>query len=88
MIILLGVGGRLTVKHDVSLRKVLPHSGPGYRSRDKGVSPCRDAETTQPLELCDDSSLLMRSPMGFGETVNLLLEQAQTVGSVVQTAHR
>ena len=26
--------------------------------------------------------------MRFGETVNLLLEQAQTMGSVVQTAHK
>jgi len=71
----------------LSLRKVLPHSELGYRANDRGESPCRDAETTQPLEYAmihfgDEVS------MGFVETVNLLLEQAQTMGSVVQTAHR
>ena len=31
----------------ISLRKVLPRSGPGNHANDKGENPCRDAETTQ-----------------------------------------
>jgi len=39
------------------------------------------------LGICDDT-LGVEISTGFGETVNLLLEQAQTMGSVVQTAHK
>ena len=69
------------------LRKVLSHSGSGNCSSSKGESPCRGAETTQSLDYAmihigDEVS------KGFDETANLLLEQAQMSGSVIQTARR
>ena len=46
---MLGVGERFTASICL-LRKVLSHSESGYRSSGKGESPCRGAETTQPLD--------------------------------------
>ena len=52
-----------------------------------GESPCRGAETTQPKEYAM-IQFVVEVSLGFDETANLLLEQAQIVGSVIQTAYR
>jgi hypothetical protein len=86
VLLLLGVGGRLTAGIS-QLRKVLSRSESGNCSSSKGENPCRGAETTQPLNNAmihvDDEVF-----KGFDETANLLLEQAQMSGSVIQTARR
>ena len=79
-------GSRWTT-HGVMLRKVLPHSGLGNHASGRGESLCRGTETTQPMNYAM-IHLDVEVFIGFDETANLPLEQAQTVGSVVQTAHR
>ena len=87
---LLGVGGQLTVNQKKLyglLRKVLSHSESGNHASGKGESPCGGAETTQPKENAM-IQFVVEVSLGFDETANLLLEQAQIVGSVIQTAYR
>ncbi len=69
------------------LRKVLSRSEPGHRASGRGESLCRGTETAQPAT----HAMIHRGDevvAGPGETAYLLLEQAQTAGSVVQTARR
>lgn len=61
-----GVGGRLTVPFK-GAEESSPHSGPGSCVSNRGESPYRGTETTQPLGKAM-MDLILRSPKGCVET--------------------